>query len=500
MTDAAPPPDRPVCHFTPPVGWMNDPNGLVHHAGEWHLYYQHHPDSLVWGPMHWGHAVSRDLLTWEHLPIALAPDEHGTIFSGSAVVDRDGVAGYGPGAMLAFFTYHRERDRGQGLAVSLDAGRTWTKHAGNPILLPPVGDVDFRDPRVLRYQDPAGPVWWVMVVAAGRVLRFYRSDDLLVWTPTGTFADPAGDDLAVLETPELFELPIDDGAERAWGLVFGQTTGGPQGGSGARYVVGGFDGERFTPSDGDAEVRWADHGADFYAAQSWTDSPDGRRIWVAWMNNWAYAERIPATTWRGVLSIPRELGLARDTVGQLRLTQRPVDELTRAQQPLLDLREPDLETAQQQLARVRGAGLDVTLEVEFASEGEGHLELAVHHGPAGATRVGYDPVSGEVVVDRSRSGGALDPVAPGGALDPVAPGGALDPVAPSRHRSPPLGRRAAVELRVLVDTTSIEVFADGGAVVLSVLAFPLPGATGLRLDLDGARIARLAVAAVTAGA
>ena len=482
MTSAATPPDRPVCHFTPPAGWMNDPNGLVHHAGQWHLCYQHHPDSLVWGPMHWGHAVSRDLLTWQHLPIALAPDEHGTIFSGSAVVDHDGVAGYGPGAMLAFYTYHRERDRGQGLAFSLDAGRSWTKHAGNPILLPPDGDVDFRDPKVLRYQDSAGPAWWVLLLAAGRVLRFYRSDDLLRWTPTGTFVDRAGDDLAVLETPELLELPIDDGAERAWVLSFGQTLGGPQGGSGSRYLVGGFDGQRFTPSEGDTEVRWADHGADFYAAQSWTDSPDGRRIWVGWMSNWAYAETTPATTWRGMLSIPRELGLTRGGDGRLWLTQRPVRELTDAHVPLVDLHDPDLATAQQALARIRGRCLDVTLAVEFAGTTHGRLDLAVHHGPGGATRVGYDPVSGQVVVDRSRSGGGLDPAAP------------------THHRSPPLTGGGAVELRVLVDTTSVEVFADGGAVVLSVLAFPPPGATGIRLELDDARIIRLAVAAVTASA
>ena len=482
MTDAVTPPARPVAHFSPPAGWMNDPNGLVHHAGEWHLFYQHHPDSLVWGPMHWGHAVSRDLLNWEHLPIALTPDEHGTIFSGSAVIDHDGVAGYGPGAMLAFFTYHRERDRGQGLAISLDAGRTWTKHPDNPILLPPDDAVDFRDPRVFRYQDPAGPSWWVMVVAAGRVLRCYRSDDLRHWTPTGIVADPAGDDRALLETPELFELPIDDGPERVWVLTFGQTTGGPQGGSGVRYLLGAFDGEMFIPSDGDAEVRWADHGADFYAAQSWTDSPDGRRIWVGWMSNWASAERTPAATWRGTMSIPREVGLTRDTDGQLRLTQRPVRELARAHEPLVDLREPDLGTAQPQLARVHSASLDVTLAVEFADEGQGDLELAVHRGPSGATRIGYDPASGQVVVDRSSSGGAPDPVAP------------------SQHRSPPLTRRGAVELRVLVDTTSIEVFADGGAVVLSVLAFPPQGANGLHLDVDGATITRLAVGAVTASA
>jgi fructan beta-fructosidase len=480
VTSATTPPDRPVCHFTPPAGWMNDPNGLVHHAGEWHLHYQHHPHSLVWGPMHWGHAVSRDLLTWEHLPIALAPDEHGTIFSGSAVIDHDGVAGHGKGALVAFYTSHRERDRGQSLAVSLDAGRTWTKHPGNPVLLPPDGSADFRDPQVVRYQHPAGPSWWVMVVAAGRVLRFYRSDDLLRWTPTGTYALPAADHLGVVETPELFELPVDDTAERVWVLAVGQTAGGPQGGSGVRYLLGRFDGERFTPIDGDTEVRWADHGADFYAAQSWTGSPDGRRIWVGWMSNWAYAERIPASSWRGMLSIPRELGLTRGTDGRLRLTQWPVRELRERHVSMADLREPDLATVDATLARIRGSSLDVTLEVEFASHGRRHLELAVHRGPDGATRIGYDPASGQLVVDRS------------------AAGGAVDEAAPAHHRSRPLTRRDVVELRVLVDTASVEVFAEGGAVVLSVLAFPRAGGSGLQFRSDGARVTRLEVAEVTA--
>jgi fructan beta-fructosidase len=494
-------PDRPVVHATPPLGWMNDPNGLVHLDGEWHLCYQHHPDSLVWGPMHWGHAVSRDLLTWEHLPVALAPDEHGTIFSGSAVVDRAGTAGYGPDALLAFFTYHRDGDRGQALAWSLDAGRTWTKHAANPLVPAPGDGPDFRDPRVRRYRDPSGTAWWVMVVAAGQRLCFYRSDDLLDWTPTSTLTGLSGESLGVVETPELVEVDVDGATERAWILAFGHTTGGPQGGSGARYLVGRFDGERFTPSDD--EVRWVDHGADLYALQAWSDGPDGRRIWVGWMSNWAYANEVPASTWRGMMSIPREVRLVRDGAGSLALAQRPVRELDARRTRLVELHEPELEAARSVLAGVRGPCLDVRLTLALPPEAAGELDLVVHVPAAGTTRsrggtdgsrvdptvppagtrIGYDAATRQVVVDRGRSG------------TPVAAG------SPTVHRSVPLPAREVLDLRILTDTCSVEVFAAGGTVVLSDLVLAAPDATGIRIDRvpAGARILHLDVGRVDAG-
>ena len=309
MTTCAPPPTavvRPIAHFTPPEAWLNDPNGLVHLDGEYHLFYQHHPDADVWGPMHWGHAVSRDLLRWEHLPVALAPDEHGAIFSGSAVVDSDGVAGLGRGALLAFFTHHRDGCQRQSLAYSTDAGRSWTKYAGNPVLVDETIGSDFRDPRVLRYEGPTGS-HWVMLVAAGNHVRFYGSDDLLSWRFLSTLGADEGGGLGVFETPDLFPVPV-AGTERSrWVLSVGHLDGGPCGGSGMRYLVGDFDGTRFAPDEPAGRIRWADHGADFYAAQTWSHEPDDRPIWVGWVNNWAYADRIPSTGWRGMLSLPREL-------------------------------------------------------------------------------------------------------------------------------------------------------------------------------------------------
>lgn len=473
-------PDRPLVHHTPPQGWMNDPNGLVHHDRQWHLCYQHQPDALVWGPMHWGHAVSRDLLTWEHLPVALEPDEQGAIFSGSAVLDREGRSGYGPEALLAFFTYHRDGDRGQALAGSVDGGRTWTKHAANPVLPAPADSTVFRDPRVLRYRDPSGGAWWVMVVAAGDAVRFHRSDDLLRWTHTGTLGGLTDGGLGTVETPELVELDVDGGPERAWMLAFGHDTGGPHGGSATRYLVGGFDGACFTPLHGTDGVRWADQGADFYAAQSWTDAPEGRCLWIGWLSNWAYAASVPATSWRGMMSLPRELRLVRDTTGVPVLAQQPVQELDAARHRLVELHEPDLEVARAALAEVAGPCLDVRLEIEVPSEAAGVLDLGVHvprDAPAASgagSRVRYEVGSRQLVVDRSHAGAALPPAAP------------------TVLRSTPLEPGEELDLRIVADTSSVEVFAARGTTVLSAQVLP-PEATRVRLDQlpAGARILHL---------
>ncbi len=466
---------------------MNDPNGLVHHDGRWHLSYQHHPHSLVWGPMHWGHALSEDLLTWEDRPIALAPDEHGMVFSGSAVVDHDGAAGYGAGALLAFYTAHLDGDRGQCLAASRDGGRTWTPHPGNPVL--PVTDEgpDFRDPRVLRYRDPGGGAWWVMVVAAGGTLRFHRSDDLLHWRRTSVLTGLAEAGSGVLETPELVELEVDGGPERAWLLSFGLTLGGSYGGSGARYLVGSFDGERFLPGDGGTTSRAVDHGADLYALQAWTGGPDGRRIWVGWMSNWDYALRTPATTWRGMLSIPRQLRLIRGGDRVPVLAQQPVQELDGRRRGLVELEEPEVAAGQRALAAIGGPCLDLRLRIALPPEATGMLELVVHVPPAGpsaGTRIGYDPATRRVFVDRTLSGAE------------VAPG------FPTCHHSPPLpASLEVIDLRILTDTSSVEVFAADGTVVLTDLVLPAPGASGVRLARvpSGARILHLDVGEVVAG-
>lgn len=479
-------PRRPLVHLTPPAGWLNDPNGLVHHDGEWHLCYQHHPASTRWGPMHWGHAVSRDLVSFTHLPVALAPDAQGTIFSGSAIVDVDDDAGFGAGTLLAFFTSHRDGDRGQALAWSTDRGRTWTKHPDNPLVLPPDDGPDFRDPAVLRYRSLRGDAWWVMVVAAGDRLCFYRSEDLRTWTPTSTFRDPLPHDVGVFETPELVELPVAGTDGTRWVLSVGHLTGGPGGGSGSRYLVGSFDGERFTPDDPAAGLRWSDHGADFYAPQAWANPPDARRVWVGWLSNWAYANEVPADTWRGTLSIPRELGLIADGAGGQLLTQWPVRELATALRPVsarrpasgcLDPADAEVAAA---LAAVAPDRLALTLHLDVGV-GQGALRLWVPAGNGGI-ELAYDPTSRQLRLTRVGGMGGVSPD-PGARQLATLPAG----FAPGT-------------LLVLVDGSGMEVFAASGTVVLSCL-LPGDGSGGsATLAWSGSvRVAALEVAEVVGG-
>ncbi|QTF91981.1 glycoside hydrolase family 32 protein [Halomonas sp. BM-2019] len=336
---AAPtPPARPGLHFTPPEGWLNDPNGLVYFEGEYHLFYQYHPHDRVWGPMHWGHAVSRDLCHWEHLPVALSPDEAGMCFSGSAIVDWHDASGLfdGEPGLLAFYTEHRvppeDPDslgqepyiQAQCLAYSRDRGRSWQKYAGNPIL-ESAELRDFRDPKVL-WHAPSRR--WVMALACGQTIRFYRSENLLDWTLASEFGDGQGAHTAhPWECPDLFELPVagageDEPASR-WVLVvgIGSSEENPFG-SFTQYFVGHFDGERFHNDQPGETVLMMDEGRDFYAVQSWSDIPerDGRRLAIAWLNNWRYANQIPEAGWRGAMSFPRELSLVATPEG-VRLRQ-----------------------------------------------------------------------------------------------------------------------------------------------------------------------------------
>ena len=237
-------PFRPQFHFTPERNWMNDPNGLVFYDGEWHLFYQYNPHGDRWGHMSWGHAVSRDLVRWEHLPLALAEADGIMIFSGSAVVDHKNTSGFGVNnkpPLVAIYTGHREGRQDQRLAYSNDRGRTWTKFAGNPVL--DLKMADFRDPKVFWHEDTSR---WVMTVAlaAEKKVHFYASPDLKAWKYVGEFG-PAGATDGVWECPDLFPLPIEGGGSK-WTLIVNINPGGPAGGSGCQYFVGEFNGQTFT--------------------------------------------------------------------------------------------------------------------------------------------------------------------------------------------------------------------------------------------------------------
>lgn len=244
---------RPQYHFTPAANWMNDPNGMVYYAGEYHLFYQYHPDSTVWGPMHWGHAVSKDMLNWEHLPIALYPDQLGTIFSGSAVIDWANTSGFGTAenpAMVAIFTYHDAESektgnkdfQSQGIAYSLDKGRTWIKYSDNPVLNNP-GKVVFRDPKVSWHEASQK---WVMALAQGDNIGFYSSTNLREWETESSFGHEWGAHGGVWECPDLIKVKIAGTNEYKYVLIVSVMPGAPNGGSGTQYFIGDFDGTTFT--------------------------------------------------------------------------------------------------------------------------------------------------------------------------------------------------------------------------------------------------------------
>jgi sucrose-6-phosphate hydrolase SacC (GH32 family) len=285
---------------------MNDPNGLSFVDGRWHAFYQHHPFDDHWGPMHWGHASSTELLHWEHHPIALAPDEHGTIFSGSVVQDLDGTAGFGAGALVALFTHHAGDRQHQSVAHSTDGGMTWQTYADNPVLIG--AGPDFRDPKVIRLADGH----WSMVVTKRDHLAFYESADLLHWEPVGEFRADLGAQLRVRdvgawECPDLVEIARDRSS--TWLLTVGLFSGGEHGHSTTVVIPGSFGAGEFTPSEAATRM---DHGPDFYAFQTFSGVAPSPPVGMAWMSSWAYANDVPSAGIRGMLSIPRRLALGAD--------------------------------------------------------------------------------------------------------------------------------------------------------------------------------------------
>lgn len=300
---------RPLYHYTAAANWLSDPNGLVWDEGQWHLFYQYNPHGEDWGHMSWGHAVSPDLAKWHELPVAIEDDAAELIFSGSAVVDSRGIAGFGQGAMLAFYTSHAVNapDRqSQALAVSTDCGHTFARYDLNPLI--DRGLADFRDPNVF-FHGPSQR--WVMVVALSAENRalVYGSHNLIDWHELSAIdgADAPGQ---VWECPLLVELPVEGSGQRRWMFKVDVLHGGP--GSGAIYQTGTFDGVRFVP-DGQPGEAWqvADWGRDFYAAIAWHEPRDNqdRPAWIGWMGNHAYQGRLPAKGWRGAMSVPRRLSL-----------------------------------------------------------------------------------------------------------------------------------------------------------------------------------------------
>jgi fructan beta-fructosidase len=459
---------RPHYHFSPPQNWLNDPNGLVYFNGEYHLFYQYHPDSDLWGPMHWGHAITRDLVNWQYLPIALYPDENGMIFSGSAVVDQNNTSGFGKDALVAAFTHHKDDIQSQSVAYSNDAGRTWTKYSANPVLLAPNNISDFRDPKVFWYGTPENG-HWVMCLAVHDRIQFYTSTDLIHWTMSGNFGPGYGSTAGVWETPELFELRVSDSNETRWVLAVGVQAGAPADGSGTQYFVGSFDGKTFISENPPETILWADYGADFYAAQSWNNEPNGRHLLIAWMNNWGYAKLIPSNGTRGIFSLIREVSLKKTESG-ICLLHHPIPELQQLRGEHFNWEGEHVQPNANLLKDIHAHSLEIIAEFKIKPEVD-YFGFRVHVGTDEYTSITYSVKEQQLLVDRKHSG-IVD----------------FNDSFANVHSAPLSPIDDTVRLHIFVDCLSIEVFANDGLIIFTESVFPSEASQGLELFSEGGKV------------
>ncbi len=294
---------RPQYHHSPAYGWMNDPNGMFYKDGEYHLYYQFNPYGSQWENMTWGHSTTKDLIHWEAQPIAIEPDAIGSIFSGSCVVDKNNTSGFGKGTIVAFYTSAGQHQT-QSMAYSTDNGKTFKKYENNPILTSDIPD--FRDPKV--FWNPEIQKW-NLILAAGQEMRIYSSPNLKDWTYESSFGKEYGNHDGVWECPDLMKLQVRGTDKQKWMLICNINPGGPFGGSATQYFVGEFDGHKFTCDTKPEVTKWMDYGKDHYATVTFDNAPDGRKIAIAWMSNWQYANQVPTKQFRSANSIARDLGL-----------------------------------------------------------------------------------------------------------------------------------------------------------------------------------------------
>ena len=442
---------RPIAHFTAQNTWLNDPNGLLYHDGIYHLFFQTNPHGSTWGNISWGHATSTDLVTWAEQDIAIPHTDEEMAFSGSAVVDVRNTAGFaaaGQTALVAIYTSarpsreERPASQAQSLAFSLDCGATWTRYAGNPVL--DIGSDEFRDPKVFWYGGDDGH--WVMVAveAIARRAVVYTSPDLITWTHASYFG-PAHAIDGVWECPDLFPLAVSGTDETRWILVVSMNPGGIAGGSGTQYFVGDFDGNTFTPdqlsdSTDPADYDWLDYGRDYYAAVSFNNVPDDRRLMIGWASNWDYANHTPTHPWRSAMSLVREVTLIRRADGRLRLAQRPVVPLEQSDLKVFELSVP-------------------------CGPGDRNAVI-LSGGNAERLVITVDGDDRSITCDRTQSGAT-----------------AFHADFPSVDWAPlPVGTANALDLLIVVDAMIVEIYAGGGLVTLTEQVFPIEPLTTLHLE------------------
>lgn len=460
---AKPEPHRPQFHFSPKAHWMNDPNGMVYYNGTYHLFFQYYPNGTTWGPMHWGHTTSKDMVHWQEQPIALYPDSLGYIFSGSAVVDVDNTSGFGKNGqtpLVAIFTHHNpklekqksDKFQYQSIAYSLDEGRTWIKYAGNPVL-PNPGITDFRDPKVRWYEAQKK---WIMTLATKDRVTFYSSLDLKSWSKEGEFGKDLGAHKGVWECPDL--LLLDHNGRNVWVLLVSINPGGPNGGSATQYFVGDFDGKNFKPYS--TKTKWMDYGTDNYAGVTFANTGD-RTTLIGWMSNWQYAGVVPTTNWRSATTVPRDLGL-KEVDKELYLTSKPVKELDALNDKTTSLANMTVKDSSDLTAKIGGKHDTFKLTLSAPAMNDFAIVLANEQG--NELVIGYDKGTNAYYVDRTKAGKTDFEKGFG-----------------KRLTAPRLSTEKTISLTLLVDVASAELFADDGLTVMTSIFFPDQNLTKLAI-------------------
>ncbi len=473
---------RPSYHFTPPQNWTNDPNGMVYHKGIYHLFFQYYPDSTIWGPMHWGHATSKDLFNWQEQPIALYPDSLGYIFSGSAVVDKNNTSGFGKKGqtpLVAIYTSHNpkaEKDKPlevehQSIAYSLDDGRTWIKYAQNPVLKNP-GISDFRDPKVMWYEPTKK---WIMTLATKDHITFYSSPDLKNWSKESEIGKEFGAHGGVWECPDLFSLDDNAGpnkeggrSKKVWVLIVNINPGAPNKGSGTQYFLGDFDGHTFSPFSTD--TKWADYGPDDYAGITWSNTGN-RKIFLGWMSNWMYANQVPTKKWRNAMTIPRELKL-KHIGNDLLLASEPVVELAKIQsKPVI---AQNITVTKSLDISAKTGKVKLPCRINLVIDKIEDFSFVISNDLGEEIQVGYDKAQNQYFIDRTKSG-KKD----------------FHNEFAERHVAPRFSSNAKMNMVLVIDISSLELFADDGLSVMTSVFFPNKTYNRIQIKSPGIVIKKL---------
>ena len=493
---------RPSYHFTPLYGWMNDPNGMVYKDGEYHLYFQYNPYGSKWGNMHWGHAVSKDLVHWEHLDPAIARDPVGHIFSGSSVVDKKNTAGFGKDAIIAIYTNNSvNHDEVQCIAYSNDNGRTFTKYEGNPVLTPFDGLKDFRDPKVFWYEK--GKCWY-MIVSADKETRFYKSKNLKKWNYVSAFGKGIGQQPCQYECPDFFQLPVNgDKKKMKWVMTMNINPGCWFGGSATEYFVGDFDGKKFTCPDAN-EVKWLDWGKDHYATVTFSNTGD-RVLGITWMSNWQYANLTPFKQNRGANGLPRELKLYEKN-GKYYISEDVAPEVYALRKDTKNV--ADASVADEKMLAGVAANMEGAFEIEadVTPDANGIAGIEISNNKRERTMIYFDMKQGKVVMDRTESGLsdfgkqsvphdielAWDKQLAAEGKQPARITNSINykndfALATWAPLSLCENGKKTYHVDIFVDKSSVELFVDGGRIAMTNLVFPVAPYENVKLYTQGGK-------------